>query len=495
MNIFLKNLDVINNREIGDIETLAASIQENGLLQPLLLRRLEDDKFRIVDGRRRYYALFLLNVKEISPDQYRICEFSDENEQRAAFVANVERKQLTIAEEIRQLAELEKKYSVEDLAKVIGRTPAYVARRLKLSTLSPKWQKVLADPEQYPQWTIGKLELIAREPVANQDALAYRINDALSIEEINHRFAEMRMDLSLAFFDTAECSGCSRTSAASELLFTDLAKNNCCLDKTCFIKKALREIKEILKKENLIPIRGSNMRYGDPDYQFAEKIKAKYSYHFQKIRFAKNGEHANAIYVSGDEIGRRAIGTEYPQNANISTTAGNTGSGEKKERTVAEMEEELFRKRNKAALIALMNFLKDKKKWNFDELLNRFHDKKSAITWNEITRIYFICLNQWGYHGEYSNYHRYGMKKSALTREYCREEIYRDVLEYAFVHIADQLRQETGYTLGDINQDAGPNICKLFHLDWKNDFWKPAEEEIPASKILIAARLKEKNQK
>ena len=237
MNIFLKNLDVINNREIGDIETLAASIQENGLLQPLLLRRLEDDKFRIVDGRRRYYALFLLNVKEISPDQYRICEFSDENEQRAAFVANVERKQLTIAEEIRQLAELEKKYSVEDLAKVIGRTPAYVARRLKLATLSSKWQKVLQEPENYPQWTIGKLELIAREPEAHQNKLAYQIDNALSIEEITHRFAEMRHDLSLAVFDTADCSACVNTTAASELLFADLAKTNCCLDKNCFIKK------------------------------------------------------------------------------------------------------------------------------------------------------------------------------------------------------------------------------------------------------------------
>ena len=239
-NIFLKNLDVVNNREIGDIETLAASIQENGLLQPLLLRRLEDDKFRIVDGRRRYYALFMLNVKEITPDQYRICEFSDKNEQRAAFVANVERKQLTIAEEIRQLAELGNKYSVEDLAKVIGRTPAYCARRLKLSTLSPKWQKVLEAPEQYPQWTIGKLELIAREPAANQDRLAFRINDALTIEEINDRFAEMRMDLSTVVFNAKDCLSCAKTTAASELLFADLAKNNCCLDKSCFIKKTLR---------------------------------------------------------------------------------------------------------------------------------------------------------------------------------------------------------------------------------------------------------------
>ena len=494
MNIHFKNIDCVKNRDLGDIDALAASIKQHGLLQPILLRRKDDDTFRIVDGRRRFYALYMLNKKELTPEQYRLQDFSDEEEQQAAFVVNTERKQLSIAEEIQQLAELEKKYSIEDLAKVIGRTPAYVARRLKLSTLSSEWQKVLADPEQYPQWTIGKLELIAREPAANQDRLVFRINDALTIEEINQRFAEMRMDLSLAVFNAKDCLSCTRTTAASELLFTDLAKNNCCLDKNCFIKKTLTAIQTILKNENLIPLRGSNNSWGDPDYKFAEKIKAQSYYSFQKVRFAKPTEKANAIYVCGSEIGRYAVVTEYPKNA--TAALGKTDApAQKKERTVKDMEEELFRKRNKAALIALMNFLKDKKKWNFDELLNRFHDKKSAITWNEITRIYFICLNQWGYHGEYSNYHRYGMKKSALTREYCREEIYRDVLEYAFVHIADQLRQENGYTLGDINQDAGPNICKLFHLDWKNDFWRPAEEEIPASKTLIAARLKEKNHK
>ena len=409
MKIEFENIDCVKNRDLGDINALAASIQQHGLLQPILLRAKGDGTFRIVDGRRRYYALHLLNIQKLTLDQYRLQEFSDDQEQQAAFVVNTERKQLTIAEEILQLAELEKKYSVEDLAKVIGRTPAYIARRLKLSTLTSKWQKVLEDPELYPQWTIGKLELIAREPAANQDKLIYQINDTLTIEEISRRFAEMRMDLSLAVFDTVCCASCLKTTAASELLFTDLAENNCCLDRKCFIKKTLDEIQKILKRENLIPIRGSNMFYSDPEYKFAEKVKAKYPHHFQKIRFAKNGEHANAIYVSGNEIGRRAIGTEYPQNANI-PTGSTAAAGEKKERTVAEMEEELFRKRNKAALIALMSFLKNKKKWNFDEFLNRFQDKKSAITWNKITIIYYICLNQWGYHAKYSNYHRFGME-------------------------------------------------------------------------------------
>ncbi|MBE6363417.1 MAG: ParB/RepB/Spo0J family partition protein [Lentisphaerae bacterium] len=494
MNIHFKNIDCVKNRDLGDIDALAASIKQHGLLQLILLRPKDDDNFRIVDGRRRFYALYLLNKKELTPEQYRLQDFSDEEEQQAAFVVNTERKQLSIAEEIQQLAELEKKYSIEDLAKVIGRTPAYVARRLKLSTLSSKWQKVLADPEQYPQWTIGKLELIAREPAANQDLLAFRINDALTIEEINHRFAEMRMDLSLAVFNAKDCLSCARTTAASELLFTDLAKNNCCLDKKCFIKKTLTAIQTILKNENLIPLRGSNNSWDAPDYKFAEKIKAQSYYSFQKVRFAKPTEKANAIYVCGSEIGRYAVVTEYPKNA--TPALGKTDApAQKKERTVKDMEEELFRKRNKAALIALMNFLKDKNKWNFDEFLNRFQDKKSAITWNEVTRVFFVSLMQYGYHGEYTNYFRFKINKAMLDAEYLREDMFRKCLEWTFVKVAELLRAEVGYTLDDISQTAGPNICKLFHLDWKNDFWKPAEEEIPASKTLIAARLKEKNQK
>lgn len=109
MNIHFKNIDCVKNRDLGDIDALAASIKQHGLLQPILLRRKDDDNFRIVDGRRRFYALYMLDKKELTPEQYRLQDFSDEEELQAAFVVNTERKQLSIAEEVQQLAELEKK--------------------------------------------------------------------------------------------------------------------------------------------------------------------------------------------------------------------------------------------------------------------------------------------------------------------------------------------------------------------------------------------------
>jgi len=82
-----------------------------------------------------------------------------------------------------------------------------------------------------------------------------------------------------------------------------------------------------------------------------------------------------------------------------------------------------------------------------------------------------------------------------LDAEYLREDMFRKCLEWTFCKVAELLRAEVGYTLDDISRTAGPHICKLFHLDWENDFLKPAEDEIPETKTLIAARLKEKNQK
>ncbi|MBE6380057.1 MAG: hypothetical protein E7047_03925 [Lentisphaerae bacterium] len=104
-------------------------------------------------------------------------------------------------------------------------------------------------------------------------------------------------------------------------------------------------------------------------------------------------------------------------------------------------------------------------------------------------------MMQYGYYGEYTNYFRFNINKAMLDAEYLREDMFRKCLEWTFCKVAELLRAEVGYTLDDISRTAGPHICKLFHLDWENDFLKPAEDEIPETKTLIAARLKEKNQK
>jgi len=125
-----------DNREFSDaeIERLAVSIGNVGLLNPLTLESLPDPvgcaAYRVIAGRRRYRALMLLQRYELADDEYRIVDSGDSD--LVSFVENVERKDLSLGEEVRQLTELRARYDVGELASLLGRSRAYVALRLNL---------------------------------------------------------------------------------------------------------------------------------------------------------------------------------------------------------------------------------------------------------------------------------------------------------------------------------------------------------------------------
>ena len=53
----LIDVNDMNDFEISDIETLKESIRKNGLLQPLILKPLDNGRYRIIAGERRYHAI------------------------------------------------------------------------------------------------------------------------------------------------------------------------------------------------------------------------------------------------------------------------------------------------------------------------------------------------------------------------------------------------------------------------------------------------------
>ena len=52
-------------KEQGDIDELAESIKEYGLLSPIIIRRLDDDSYKLLAGWRRIYAVKALQVNRI----------------------------------------------------------------------------------------------------------------------------------------------------------------------------------------------------------------------------------------------------------------------------------------------------------------------------------------------------------------------------------------------------------------------------------------------
>ena len=136
-------------RRYFDEESLAAlaeSIRENGLLQPILVRRDPDqpDSFEIVAGERRWRAAQIAQLHEVP---IVIRELSDAETLQLALIENVQREDLSPLEEAegyRQLME-EFSYTQDALANVIGKSRSHIANTLRLLKLSEPVRELLTE--------------------------------------------------------------------------------------------------------------------------------------------------------------------------------------------------------------------------------------------------------------------------------------------------------------------------------------------------------------
>lgn len=121
------------------LEELAASIKENGVIQPIVVRRLpvettEGVRYEIVAGERRWQAAKLAGLTDI-PTIVR--ELSDKEATAVALIENIQREELTPAEEARALKRLIGEFELthERLAEVVGRSRASVTNLMRLLDL------------------------------------------------------------------------------------------------------------------------------------------------------------------------------------------------------------------------------------------------------------------------------------------------------------------------------------------------------------------------
>jgi len=128
------------------LEELAQSIQENGLIQPLVVRPLEgmEGNYEIVAGERRWRAAQLAQLHKVPVV---IRDLTDSEALEIAIVENVQRTDLNPVEESEGYRRLmdEFSYTQEQLSKVIGKSRSHVANTLRLVSLPDKVKQYLAD--------------------------------------------------------------------------------------------------------------------------------------------------------------------------------------------------------------------------------------------------------------------------------------------------------------------------------------------------------------
>jgi ParB family chromosome partitioning protein len=117
-----------------DLQDLASSIRQHGIVQPVVVRPVADGKFEIIAGERRWRAAQLAGLDEIP---VLIREVDDRTALELAIVENVQRADLNPLEEALGYEQLiaEHGYTQNDLGEIIGKSRSHVANSLRLLKL------------------------------------------------------------------------------------------------------------------------------------------------------------------------------------------------------------------------------------------------------------------------------------------------------------------------------------------------------------------------
>jgi len=244
--------------EDAALKELAESIRAQGILSPLLVRPLTENGFEIVFGERRYRAAQLAG-QDIVP--VRIRQMSDAEALEAQLVENLIRAEIHPMEEAQGFRALlaldEPKYSIEQIAAKVGKSPVFVASRLKLTDLVPKAVEAFYADEI----GVGHALLLAKLPADQQEqALSACFKEVYNGSQKPARIllpvrnlqfwidANILLVLKDAPFNTRDpqlapaagsCADCEKRTGHNKLLFgDDLGRQgDRCTDPTCYQAK------------------------------------------------------------------------------------------------------------------------------------------------------------------------------------------------------------------------------------------------------------------
>lgn len=161
------------------LEELAASIKQQGLMQPIIVRKQKGDRFELVAGERRWRAAQLAGCSTIAS---LVRDISDRDAMAMALIENIQREDLNPIEEAEALANLQNELHLtqQELADAVGKSRSTVANLLRLNGL---------DSEVRRQMASGHIEmghgraLLGLDP-ANQRSLARTIiKKSLSVRQ------------------------------------------------------------------------------------------------------------------------------------------------------------------------------------------------------------------------------------------------------------------------------------------------------------------------
>lgn len=132
-----------NRFDYDELENLAQSIRENGILQPITVRKREDKKYELVSGERRLRAARLVGMVKIPSI---VINIDDKNSAMFSIIENLQRQSLNFFEEAEAIEKLVGEYAMsrEEVAQKLGLAPSTVSNKLRILRLPEEMRFELA---------------------------------------------------------------------------------------------------------------------------------------------------------------------------------------------------------------------------------------------------------------------------------------------------------------------------------------------------------------
>ena len=226
-----------------EIEELAQSIKENGLINAITLRKIKANngiKYEVVCGERRYRAVKFLEMETI---QAVVKELDDKQAFACMVIENLQRKDIDPLEEAAAIRYLykESEVPVKEIAKIIGKSQSFVVNRIQLNNISDDFVTLLRDGTV----NLSHLQEIAKLTKEQQATLLANCFQpaqierwsfkSLTVETVKEWIDEHVMcQISTAKFDPSDdtynackaCEGC-KFNTASRASFKDSDNPRC----------------------------------------------------------------------------------------------------------------------------------------------------------------------------------------------------------------------------------------------------------------------------
>ncbi len=162
------------------LEGLASSIKNNGIIQPLVIKRISDEKYELVSGERRLRAAKLVGLENVPCI---IMSVSSEQSALYAIIENIQRDNLNFFEEAEAIDKLMGVYNLsqQEISKKLGKSQSSLSNKIRLLKLSPELRSVIIESSLTERHARALLRL--ENDVDRLKALLYIIEKKLNVSD------------------------------------------------------------------------------------------------------------------------------------------------------------------------------------------------------------------------------------------------------------------------------------------------------------------------